>query len=77
MSAITSVYSELFMTYPTLMRASGFFLLVSGWGIVPAAFSLLHGPGPRAGFVLAGVALELLGFVLIVRSHGFTRRKKS
>jgi hypothetical protein len=50
--------------------------LLSGWGIVLAAFGLLHAAGPRAGFVTAGVAVELLGFALVIRSHGFVRRKK-
>jgi hypothetical protein len=65
------------MTFPVLLRAAGFFLLVSGWAIVPASFRLLRAPGARAGFVLAGFAVELLGFALVVRSHGFTRRKKT
>ncbi len=60
-----------------MLRAAGFFLLVSGWAIVPAAFALLRAAGPRTGFVLAGFAVELLGFSLVVRSHGFVRRKKA
>jgi hypothetical protein len=65
------------MTHPIVLRAAGFFLLVSGWAVVPAAFGLLRASGARAGFVLAGVAVELLGFALVARSHGFVRRKKS
>jgi hypothetical protein len=65
------------MTSRSVLRAAGFFLLVSGWAIVPATFGLLRASGPRTGFVLAGVAVELLGFAMIVRSHGFIRRKKT
>jgi len=61
------------MTFPVLLRAAGFFLLVSGWAIVPASFRLLRAPGARAGFVLAGFAVELLALLWsFVRtgSHG-------
>jgi hypothetical protein len=75
------MYSELFMTLANLpvarLRPAGFLLLLSGWAIVVAAFRLLEARGPRAGFVLAGFAVELLGFALVVRSHGFVRRKKT
>jgi hypothetical protein len=64
------------MTYTTVLRVAGFFLLVAGWAIVPAAYALLRAGGPRAGFVLAGFAVELLGLALIIRSHGIVRRKK-
>jgi len=44
-------------------------LLVSGWAIVLAAFLLLGATAARAGFVAAGIAIEILGFVLAARSH--------
>ena len=44
-------------------------MLVAGWAIVVAAVALLPSPGVRAGFVLAGVATEVFGLALAVRSH--------
>jgi hypothetical protein len=51
------------------MKLAGFLLLVAGWAIVVAAVALLPSAGARAGFVLSGVAVELLGLALTVRSH--------
>ena len=51
------------------MKLAGILLLVAGWAIVVAAVALLPGAGARAGFVLAGVAVELFGLALAVRSH--------
>ncbi len=51
------------------MKLAGFLLLVAGWVIVMAAIALLHTQGARAGFLLAGLAVQILGFVLVVRSH--------
>ena len=53
----------------TGMKTLGFLLLLSGWILVLSAVSLLKQPGARTGFVLAGLAVELLGLVLVVRSH--------
>jgi len=51
------------------MKLAGFLLLVAGWGIVAFAVALLPSAGARAAFVLAGVAVELLGLALAARSH--------
>jgi len=51
------------------MKAAGLLLLVAGWTIVVAAVVLLPPGGARVGFVLAGVAVELFGLALAVRSH--------
>jgi hypothetical protein len=51
------------------VKLVGFLLLVAGWAIVVSALALLHSSGPRAVFVLAGVAVELLGLGLAVRSQ--------
>lgn len=51
------------------MRLAGFFLLAAGWVIVTAALLLLNSPGARATFVLAGVAVQILGLVFVIRSH--------
>jgi hypothetical protein len=51
------------------MKAVGFLLLVSGWGLVLAALGMLSAAGPRGAFVAAGVAVEILGLVMTVRAH--------
>jgi membrane-bound ClpP family serine protease len=51
------------------VRLAGFLLLVSGWVLVAAALLLLTALTPRAAFVLAGVAVEILGFALVARAH--------
>ncbi len=51
------------------MKFVGFLLLLAGWGIVLAAVVLLASALPRTGFVLAGVGVEVLGLILVVRSH--------
>jgi hypothetical protein len=50
------------------MKLAGFFLLVTGWVIVLAAVALLHAAA-QAGFVLAGLAVQVLGLIQVVRSH--------
>ena len=50
------------------MKLGGFLLLLSGWGIVVAAFTLLHGHAVSA-FVYAGFAVEILGMILVFRGH--------
>jgi hypothetical protein len=51
------------------MKPAGLLLLVAGWGIVISAVALLPSPMGRAGFALAGIAVELLGLALMVYSH--------
>ena len=50
------------------MKLLGFLLLISGWGIVLAASNMLHGT-PVSIFILAGIAVEILGFVLVARTQ--------
>ena len=50
------------------MKLVGFFLLLSGWMIVLAAVALLA-LSARTGFVFAGIGVELVGVVLVTRSH--------
>ena len=58
------------------MRLLGFLLLLAGWVIVLSAVVLLA-PGPaRTGFVLAGIGVEVMGLVLVVRSHLFMRGER-
>jgi len=51
------------------MKLAGFLLLLSGWGIVVSTLPLLPSSGVRAAFVLAGMAVELIGLTLVARSH--------
>ena len=51
------------------MKLAAFFLMVAGWGIVVAALFLLPSPAPRMAFGLAGIAVQILGLILAVRSH--------
>ena len=58
------------------MRLAGLLLLVSGWAIVLAAFVMLGAAAPRTAFVAAGVAIEIPGLGLVVRSHVSPREAK-
>ncbi|HEX4133757.1 MAG TPA: hypothetical protein VHY84_03975 [Bryobacteraceae bacterium] len=51
------------------MRIAGFLLLPAGWILALAAIVLLAAPGPRAVFLLAGLGVEILGLVMVARSH--------
>ena len=51
------------------MRLTGFLFLLTGWLIVLAAVSLLALARARATFVLAGLGVEVLGLIFVVRSH--------
>ena len=53
---------------PDFMRYAGFLFLSSGWIIVLAAVVLLKSAA-QAGFALTGVAVQLLGLTLVVRTH--------
>jgi len=59
------------------MKFVGFLLLLTGWLLVLAAIVLLTSPPPRAGFVLAGVAVEALGLTFVIRSHLILREDKT
>lgn len=54
------------------MKLLGFLLLLAGWAIVVTAVVLLPSAVPRAGFALAGIAVEILGFALLLRAHLFS-----
>jgi hypothetical protein len=51
------------------MKLAGFLLLVSGWGIVVSTLPLLPSSPMRTAFVLAGMAVELIGLSLAVHSY--------
>jgi len=56
------------------MRLFGFLLLLAGWGIVLSALALLATETSRAAFALAGVGVEIVGLVLVIRAHPIRRR---
>jgi hypothetical protein len=51
------------------MRLAGSLLLLAGWAIVVSTLPLLPSPGMRVAFVLAGMAVELMGLSLVAYSH--------
>jgi hypothetical protein len=51
------------------MKLAGFLLLLAGWDIVVAAVILLIPVNARTIFVLAGVAVEIMGLTLVIRSN--------
>lgn len=55
------------------MKIAGFLLLLAGWLLVLTAVVLLPSPAARGGFVLAGLAVEILGLALAVRAHSAIR----
>jgi len=58
------------------MKILGFLLLLSGWAIVLTAVALLTQAPPRAAFVLAGIGVEIVGLVLVIRAHPIRRAER-
>jgi hypothetical protein len=58
------------------VKLAGFLLLPAGWGIVLSAVVLLPSALPRACFVLAGMGVEVVGLILVVRSHLLLREER-
>jgi hypothetical protein len=58
------------------VKLAGFLLLLAGWGIVLSAVVLLASALPRACFVLAGTGVEVVGLILVVRSHLLLRGER-
>jgi hypothetical protein len=57
------------------LKIAGFLLMLAGWAIaVTAILLLLHTSVAKMVFVLAGVGIEVLGFVLVARAHVPRRR---
>ena len=53
----------------TSMKLAGFLLLLAGWVIVVAAVILLIPVNARTIFVIAGIAVEIVGLTLVIRSN--------
>lgn len=58
------------------MKVVGFLMLLAGWFLILAAIVLFASPPLRAAFVLAGIAVEVLGMILAFRSHLIPREEK-
>jgi cytochrome c biogenesis protein CcdA len=58
------------------MKLAGFLLLLAGWIIVAAAVILLLPANAKAVFVLAGVAVEIMGLTLVIRSNPLAAGEK-
>jgi hypothetical protein len=57
------------------MRLLGFGLLLSGWFLVLSAIVLLRATVPQTAFVLAGVAVEAAGLILVFRTYRIERKE--
>jgi membrane-bound ClpP family serine protease len=51
------------------MKAAGLFLLIAGFVLVVSALVLLSPNAPRGAFVVAGIAVQILGLALTFRAH--------
>lgn len=58
------------------MKLAGFLLLLAGWAIVVAAVVLVLPANARMIFVLAGLGVEILGLILVIRSNPLAVREK-
>ena len=52
-------------------------MLLAGWGIVLSAVALLKSPAARSAFVFSGAGVEVMGLVLVIRSHIVPRGERS
>jgi uncharacterized membrane protein len=53
------------------LKFFGFVLLLAGWGLVISALALVAAYIPRAIFILAGMGVEIVGLVLVIRAHSW------
>jgi hypothetical protein len=53
------------------LKLFGLVLLLAGWGLVISALALLADGAPRVIFILAGVGVEIVGLVLVIRAHSW------
>lgn len=55
------------------MKLLGFFLMLAGWCIVLAALVLLAGDAARDAFTAAGIGVQVIGLVLVIRGRAIAR----
>jgi hypothetical protein len=58
------------------MKALGFLMLLAGWFLVLSATVLFAAPALRGAFVLAGIAVEVVGLTLAFRAHLIPREER-
>ncbi len=58
------------------LRIAGILLMVAGWILMLAAIIMLNSLPARTAFSLAGLAVEILGLVLLARTHIPKRKKR-
>jgi hypothetical protein len=58
------------------MKLAGFLLLLAGWAIVLAALALLAQGTAQNCFIVAGVGVEVMGLVLVIRAHPIVRGER-
>ncbi len=51
------------------MKYAGLLVMPAGFFLAMAALVLFPAPAARAGFVVCGLAVEILGIVVAVRGH--------
>jgi hypothetical protein len=51
------------------MKLAGFLLMPAGFFIAVSAVILLHTPPAQTAFCLAGVSIQIVGFVFVAREH--------
>jgi len=56
------------------LKLIGCLLLLSGWFLVLAALVMLPAFTQRAAFIAAGMAIEILGLVLLTRAYTAMQR---
>ena len=57
------------------MKVLGVLLLLAGWIISLAAVVLLRSPAELFAFVLAGVGIDGVGLILLIRAHQLSREE--
>jgi hypothetical protein len=51
------------------MKPAGFLLMLTGFALVASALALLPSASARSVFMMAGLAVEILGFGLVFSAH--------
>lgn len=58
------------------MKYAGLLVMPAGFFLAIAAILLFPAPGPRAAFVVCGLAVESMGLAVAVRGHMQARGEK-
>jgi hypothetical protein len=58
------------------MKLAGLLLLLAGWAIVLASLVVLTSGIVQNCFIVAGVGVEVIGLVLVIRAHPVLRGER-